>query len=274
MTDDLHQSAGRQASPTLSSEPCPETVEAVALRPCWTCRGKTFVEITHSSQEEGWPLFRCVNCKAIYPNLALNTRTTAIRLPEGVEALNAFEEAVREHTRDLEYGSARSTQASLAEVESTRAAILATLSSVPLADQPCDTRGPEDLEPGCCPPCRARSAFSTVERADDWRCINCKHIVPAYFEPTRCPSCSGRIFAHVGPSSTVPAVDEGLAAALEDCRTHRAAWRKALLSAKEDAAVIPPDIDDKAYWQHEIDAFDRTFAALTLTKDQVKEPTR
>lgn len=52
--------------------------------------------------------------------------------------------------------------------------------------------------------------------------------------------------------------------ALEDCRTHERAWRSALELAKARAVVEPPDLDDQSYWQHEIKAFDRTFAALKV----------
>lgn len=47
------------------------------LHPCWTCRDTEFVEISHSSQKDGWPLYRCVNCKAIYPLAALSLSTPA-----------------------------------------------------------------------------------------------------------------------------------------------------------------------------------------------------
>jgi hypothetical protein len=43
-------------------------------------------------------------------------------------------------------------------------------------------------------------------------------------------------------------------------REHHASWRSAILMAIENAKVEPPDIDDKAYWRHELKAFDEFFA--------------
>lgn len=43
----------------------------------------------------------------------------------------------------------------------------------------------------------------------------------------------------------------------EDLFTHRSAWRRALGILRDIA-----EADDKSYWQHEIDAFDRTFSAI------------
>jgi hypothetical protein len=62
---------------------------------------------------------------------------------------------------------------------------------------------------------------------------------------------------------TLPAAEGGRAKeALEDCQSHRRVWREALMSMKRRAKVTPPDIDDKAYWRHEIEVFDRTFDVL------------
>lgn len=47
----------------------------------------------------------------------------------------------------------------------------------------------------------------------------------------------------------------------DDFVSHRDAWRGALVIARDHARVVPPDVDDKAYWEHEIGAFDRAFAA-------------
>lgn len=47
-----------------------------------------------------------------------------------------------------------------------------------------------------------------------------------------------------------------------DLITHRSAWRNALKIAQQHAEVKAPDIDDKAYWAHELRAFDRTFQAI------------
>jgi len=50
--------------------------------------------------------------------------------------------------------------------------------------------------------------------------------------------------------------------------THRRAWRKALEIARDAAEVSPPDINDHAYWEHEIRAFDRTFDRLWALIEQ------
>jgi hypothetical protein len=50
--------------------------------------------------------------------------------------------------------------------------------------------------------------------------------------------------------------------ALEDLRTHASAWRNALVNARERAEVFRPDTDDRSYWQHEIESFDRVIRAL------------
>lgn len=55
--------------------------------------------------------------------------------------------------------------------------------------------------------------------------------------------------------------------ALADCLSHREAWRTALVLALGLAEIRPPDFDDKAYWKHEIEAFDRTFATLSQPKE-------
>ncbi|NTF17531.1 hypothetical protein G6L37_03910 [Agrobacterium rubi] len=47
-----------------------------------------------------------------------------------------------------------------------------------------------------------------------------------------------------------------------DLMSHRAAWRQALELAIESAEVRAPDIDDKAYWTHELKVFDRTVGIL------------
>jgi len=55
--------------------------------------------------------------------------------------------------------------------------------------------------------------------------------------------------------------------------THRNAWRKALVAARDAAEVSPPDVDDRAYWEHEIQAFDRTFDKLSelICQNDTKE---
>jgi hypothetical protein len=48
----------------------------------------------------------------------------------------------------------------------------------------------------------------------------------------------------------------------DDLFTHREAWRTGLVLAKHSSQPPTVDMDDRAYWQHEIDVFDRVFAAL------------
>ena len=55
----------------------------------------------------------------------------------------------------------------------------------------------------------------------------------------------------------------------EDLFTHRAAWRNGLVEAKHNASPPREDEDDGAYWQHEIDVFDRVFDALASLPTQV-----
>jgi hypothetical protein len=52
----------------------------------------------------------------------------------------------------------------------------------------------------------------------------------------------------------------------DDFMTHREAWRKALETARDHAKVSAPDVDDKAYWERELRAFDRAFAAIGLDR--------
>ncbi|MBR8290494.1 hypothetical protein [Burkholderia cenocepacia] len=47
-------------------------------------------------------------------------------------------------------------------------------------------------------------------------------------------------------------------------RSNHEAWRLALTIARDLATVQGPDIDDEAYWQHEIRAFDRAFASVGI----------
>lgn len=44
----------------------------------------------------------------------------------------------------------------------------------------------------------------------------------------------------------------------DDLRTHQTAWRKALEIARDGS-----DADDRSYWEHEIEVFDRTLMAIT-----------
>lgn len=53
----------------------------------------------------------------------------------------------------------------------------------------------------------------------------------------------------------------------DDVFTHRSAWHKALEFNRDCAAPASEDMDDRGYWQHEIDVFDRTFDALTRLRE-------
>lgn len=54
--------------------------------------------------------------------------------------------------------------------------------------------------------------------------------------------------------------------------THRSAWRKAIeLAIKNAPASSAPDEDEKAYWEHELAAFDRAFARLLDNPEPVRE---
>lgn len=47
-----------------------------------------------------------------------------------------------------------------------------------------------------------------------------------------------------------------------DFYTHQQSWRGALVIAESYAKVHAPDVDDKAYWRHELAAFDMAFDSL------------
>lgn len=55
-------------------------------------------------------------------------------------------------------------------------------------------------------------------------------------------------------------------------RSNHEAWRLALTVAQDLAKVQGPDIDDKAYWEHEIRAFDRAFASVGIRLADGKLP--
>ncbi|PRD96816.1 hypothetical protein C6P88_02590 [Burkholderia contaminans] len=55
-------------------------------------------------------------------------------------------------------------------------------------------------------------------------------------------------------------------------RSNREAWRLALTIARDLAKVHGPDVDDKAYWEHEIRAFDRAFASVGISLADGKLP--
>ncbi|WP_334043574.1 hypothetical protein [Burkholderia ambifaria] len=50
----------------------------------------------------------------------------------------------------------------------------------------------------------------------------------------------------------------------DDFRTHHFVWREGLVIARDTAIVQPPDVDDRAYWEHELKAYDRAFAAIGI----------
>lgn len=54
--------------------------------------------------------------------------------------------------------------------------------------------------------------------------------------------------------------------ALEDCKTHREAWRSALLAQQTPFGSD----DDGSYWAHELKVFDATFAALAAPSEPVR----
>lgn len=43
----------------------------------------------------------------------------------------------------------------------------------------------------------------------------------------------------------------------DDLRTHLGDFEKACVVARDHAEVSPPDIDDRAYWQHQIDTIQK-----------------
>jgi|ERR1700730_10819921 len=63
-----------------------------------------------------------------------------------------------------------------------------------------------------------------------------------------------------------PALPDGEAVAwreaLDDLKTHREAWRQALEDLAKNGTDTSVREDEEGYWQHELKAFDRTFAAL------------
>lgn len=54
-------------------------------------------------------------------------------------------------------------------------------------------------------------------------------------------------------------VSPDLREAQEDVLSHRGSWRRALELAIENAPEPTEDMDDKAYWRHELTAFDRVY---------------
>jgi hypothetical protein len=66
-------------------------------------------------------------------------------------------------------------------------------------------------------------------------------------------------------------LDQEATEALVDLGTHRQAWRASLLASMRRAEVLPPDIDDRSYWEHEIAVFDRVFEILTRLDAHIEE---
>lgn len=48
----------------------------------------------------------------------------------------------------------------------------------------------------------------------------------------------------------------------DDFFTHKHSWRAALEFARDNSAFKTEDSDDRAYWEHELRAFDRAYAEL------------
>lgn len=58
---------------------------------------------------------------------------------------------------------------------------------------------------------------------------------------------------------------EALSEAMDDLRTHRLAWRDALVLARDFASEGSEDPEaDRSYWNYVLRAYDRTFAALAV----------
>jgi len=69
----------------------------------------------------------------------------------------------------------------------------------------------------------------------------------------------------VQPLYTHPASDQSdteRMRAIADVLSHQHDWRKALTEMRDRAEVSPPDIDDRSYWQRQLDVLDRIVAAL------------
>lgn len=67
---------------------------------------------------------------------------------------------------------------------------------------------------------------------------------------------------NVIPMPDARAEMEAIAEALRDLQSHSAAWRKTIAEALDRADWSLEDLDDRSYWQHELDVFDRVVAAL------------
>jgi hypothetical protein len=56
-----------------------------------------------------------------------------------------------------------------------------------------------------------------------------------------------------------------------DFFTHQDAWRSALVGMRDAAPDRTEDTDERAYWDHELRAFDRAYAALATTRREPVE---
>lgn len=59
-----------------------------------------------------------------------------------------------------------------------------------------------------------------------------------------------------------PAIESKKFGIPNNFRTHRSAWRSALALARDSCAPKTEDTDDRAYWEHELAAYDRSFDRL------------
>lgn len=75
-----------------------------------------------------------------------------------------------------------------------------------------------------------------------------------------CIECGERFIGH--KRRVICKTCAGVAAAIEDLRTHHRGWRVALMHALHSAEPKTEDTDEPSYWQHEIGVFDRVCAAL------------
>lgn len=120
----------------------------------------------------------------------------------------------------------------------------------------------------------ARSALVATPPAEtvmeEWREIE-QHVQPRLADGYTAVAISKPGFWMVkgpGPAAALaakPAVKDDetvVEAPPDDLFTHKDAWRVALVEMRNTSEVSSPDIDDQAYWQHELDVFDRVFAAL------------
>jgi hypothetical protein len=90
-------------------------------------------------------------------------------------------------------------------------------------------------------------------------------------EPVRQkPLFADLIAQHPGLAEELKAMDaHAVQDALEDCKSHRQAWRDSILVAQS----VSKEEGDVSYWSHELAAFDRTFNALiTSPAAPVQEP--